>query len=112
MLFTWPSFVLLFLPAAVAVFYILQKKFKRTTALSWLLAVSLFFYATWHPPDLFILAVLIISNFAFGHLIARNTFRVSARLWLATGIAWNLFVLGYFKYAEFVSENLAHLFGA
>ena len=110
MLFISSIFIVVFLPVAVSGFYIIQRRFGRTFALAWLVAASLTFYATWNPFDLPILLGLIAANFIFGGVIAKAE-GGSRRLWLIAALAFNLLVLGYFKYANFFADNLAQLFG-
>ena len=110
MLFISSVFIVVFLPVAVSGFYIIQRRFSRTFALAWLVAASFTFYATWNPYDLPILLGLIAANFILGGLIAR-TEGTPRRLWLIGALAFNLIVLGYFKYATFFADNLAQLFG-
>ena len=73
---------------------------------AYLFAVSLFFY--WKTSGLFV-GILLFSTFAdlvIGLRIAGGRTQLSKQLWLALSITLNLLVLGYFKYAHFVVENL------
>lgn len=72
----------------------------------WLLAVSLFFYSWWEARYLLLLLVSIVANYGLGNLISRST---GHRFWLIVAIAFNLALLGYFKYAFFVLDNLSWL---
>lgn len=110
MLFISAAFIFLFLPVAVSGFYIIQRRFGRTFALAWLTAASFTFYATWNPRDLPILLGLIAANFVLGGVIAKSEGR-SRKYWLVAALAFNLLVLGYFKYATFFADNIAQLFG-
>ncbi len=110
MLFISSVFIVVFLPVAVSGFYIIQRRFGRTFALAWLIAASLTFYATWNPLDLPILLGLIAGNFILGGCIARAE-GGARRHWLIGALAFNLLVLGYFKYATFFGDNLAQLLG-
>lgn len=111
MLFISPAFIFLFLPVALTGFYVLQARFGRRPALYWLMLASFTFYATWNPADLPILLGLISCNFIFGILIARASSLPWRRLALAGGVAFNLLVLGYFKYRYFFMNNLASVLG-
>lgn len=110
MLFISTVFIVVFLPVAVSGFYIIQRRFGRTFALAWLVAASFTFYATWKLSDLPILLGLIAANFILGACIARAE-GDARRRWLVGALAFNLAVLGYFKYATFFADNLAQLFG-
>jgi D-alanyl-lipoteichoic acid acyltransferase DltB (MBOAT superfamily) len=114
MLFNSYEFIFAFLPAAAAVFYVLGRA-SRAAALSWLIAVSLFFYAWWRPLNLLLLSPSILINL----LLARSLRRLgetpgrerAANLVLAAGVAFNLAFLGYFKYRNFFLEGVNDAFG-
>ena len=97
MLFNTPVFILGFLPAALAGFWVAMRLAGRTTALCWVLAASLFFYAWWKPVFLVLLVGSILVNYAVGQRVAGD------RRWLVAGLAFNLSLLGFFKYADFLA---------
>ena len=72
-----------------------------------LLGASLLFYAWGDPARLPLLLVCILLNHAAGLAIERDAGR--ARLWLALGVAGNLALLLYFKYAGFLVAQWAVL---
>src|SRR5699024_1280177 len=80
----------------------------RKIVLSWLIIASLVFYAWWNPPYVFLVIGSIVVNYLLSLLILRNRSRVL----LALGVAFNLALLGYFKYANFFITNLDVLFDA
>ncbi|MDE2240643.1 MAG: MBOAT family protein [Rhodospirillales bacterium] len=90
MLFNSRLFVLVFLPLALGGFLALGR--RRNAALWWLLGCSLFFYGWWKPPLLALLLGSIGVNYAIAGLARRKT-------WLVAGLAFNLGLLGWFKYA-------------
>jgi D-alanyl-lipoteichoic acid acyltransferase DltB (MBOAT superfamily) len=93
------AFILGFLPLCVAGFFLFGRFYGNTAALSWLIACNLFFYAWWNPAHVPLLIASVTGNFA----IAWNLRHTSApRAWLAVGIAANLGLLGWFKYADFL----------
>ncbi|WP_029000195.1 MBOAT family O-acyltransferase [Azohydromonas australica] len=113
MLFTTATFVLLFLPAALAGFFVLGRRSQRAAA-AWLFGVSLFFYGWWMPKFTLLLLASIGINFSLGLRIARVVDaqgQGAARRWLALGVAFNLLLLGYFKYANFFLDNVNALAG-
>ncbi|HQW40564.1 MAG TPA: MBOAT family O-acyltransferase [Flavobacteriales bacterium] len=84
---------------------------NRAVRNAYLFAVSLFFY--WKTSGLFI-GILLFSTFAdmlIGLRIYGGRTQLIKRLWLALSIALNLLVLGFFKYAHFVTENINNLLG-
>jgi alginate O-acetyltransferase complex protein AlgI len=105
-LFTEPTFLFLFLPLLL-VLYFLKRVHARYA--NWLLLVaSIIFYAkggggfTW----------LMLGSIAFNYWMAiavdrgRATSEARARTLLAFAITANLVVLGWFKYANFFAGNL------
>jgi D-alanyl-lipoteichoic acid acyltransferase DltB (MBOAT superfamily) len=113
MLFNSFIFIFGFLPLTLVAFYGLGH-WRRGWAKVALTLLSLGFYAWWRPVHLPILLFSIVFNFILGDLIqkayvAGQTGRV--RAWLCLGIAVDLSLLGWFKYANFVVENI-NLLGA
>jgi alginate O-acetyltransferase complex protein AlgI len=105
MLFHSQPFILGFLPACLAGCFMLRRFAGQNWALAWLLAASLFFYGWWNPPFVLLLLCSIAANYALGQRIlrlARAERRTPARRWLIAGIAGNLALLGWFKYADFL----------
>lgn len=101
MLFNSQSFILGFLPVCLAGFFLLGRVAERRWALGWLLAASLFFYGWWKPVLVLLLAGSILVNYALACRI-RAAPHSAARRWLVAGIAFDLGLLGWFKYANFL----------
>jgi D-alanyl-lipoteichoic acid acyltransferase DltB (MBOAT superfamily) len=113
MLFNSYEFILGFLPATVALFF-LAGRFSRTAGLTWLILASLFFYAWWRPLNVAIIAPSIVVNFLLARLLMRQARRGSpavSRAVLLLGIAFNIAFLGYFKYANFAVMATNDVFG-
>jgi len=111
MLFNSPSFLFFFLPIVWLVFAALKKYGKFQWSLGWLLAASLFFYGWWNPPYL----ALLVGSIGFNFLAARRLDSLrnrerSTRFTLFFSVGVNLFLLGYFKYADFFLQNVGKLF--
>src|ERR1700742_4495965 len=107
MLFNSFVFIFGFLPVALVAFYALS----RTRLLSRLvpIALSLFFYAWWNPRYLVILAGSIVFNYLVGFAIQRayeRDDRSGVGLWLTLGVVADVALLGWFKYTDFVVQNL------
>ncbi len=103
MLFNSLPFVFGFLPVALAGFFLAGRIGGTRWALVWLVGASLFFYGWWNPKFTALLADSILGNYALGELIRRR----GSRAWLIAGIAGNLALLGWFKYADFFLRTLA-----
>jgi alginate O-acetyltransferase complex protein AlgI len=103
MLFSSTSFLFLFLPVVLLVYYILPRAFKN----AWLLLASLIFYAWGEPKFLPIMLFSIVINYVFAVLVdAMRDRKVAVKWILAVAIIANLTLLGYFKYAKFIILNL------
>jgi len=106
MLFNSYAFVFLFLPLVLLVFLYLEQR-QREAAITWLVIASLFFYAWWKPVYLLLLLFSMAFNFAIGHSLQRRP-----RGWLlAFGVAGNLGLLAWFKYANFLVDTVNVLGG-
>jgi len=112
-LFNSYTFIFVFLPAVLAVYVALRRRSGRSWAIRWLVCASLLYYAWWKPAFLLLLLLSISVNAIFGRLLcsARLT-RTQSRTALACGVVFNLGLLGYFKYAGFLLENINAAFGA
>lgn len=110
MIFSSPKFILLFLPIAFLGYFFLNRIRLVLAGKAWLVAVSLFFYAFWNVAYLPLLLGSIFFNFAVGTGLSPNPtvrrLRFSRRLVLAGSIAANLALLGYFKYTNFLVDNI------
>jgi len=108
-LFNSYEFLLFFLPVVVAGYFVAN---RRQLGNHWLVAASLFFYGYWRPEFLWLLVASIAANFLVGHGILKRRARGEAtKGMLVAGIAFNLLLLAYFKYANFFAANVADLFG-
>jgi D-alanyl-lipoteichoic acid acyltransferase DltB (MBOAT superfamily) len=108
MLFNSFVFLFGFLPIALLVFYSFGR-WRQDVAKYALTLLSLGFYAWWRPVYLPILLFSIVFNFGIGAVIQRAVLADranQARGWLIFGILVDVSLLGWFKYANFVVENL------
>ncbi|MEQ8818743.1 MAG: MBOAT family protein [Sumerlaeia bacterium] len=113
MLFNSYEFIFVFLPATLLVFFALGRRGGTRMALAFLVVASLVYYGWWNPLYLVLILFSILFNFWFGKVIGRAEaprHRRKVALW--TGIAINLAMLGYFKYADFTLITLNRLFEA
>jgi alginate O-acetyltransferase complex protein AlgI len=100
MLFHTSEFIFLFLPAAVALHFILAR-LSVSAAIVATTITSLAFYTWWKPPFVLLPTLSILANFWIASRFADLDERAAKRLLIA-GIVANLAVLGWFKYADFV----------
>lgn len=103
MLFNSYAFIFCFLPVTLAGFFLLAR-WSALLASGWLVLASLTFYGYWNVAYVPLLLLSIVFNFFMGVAISAATAR---RRWLLTaGLAANLVLLGYYKYADFFVVNL------
>lgn len=102
---TWP-FLFLFLPITVGVFFLIPER-HRALRKGWLVGASLFFYGYWKVSFLPLILISVGLNYGAAEGLCRWQDPVRRRWLLAAGVAVNLVLLGYFKYANF----LLHLLG-
>ena len=112
MLFNSPQFLLLFLPILLVVFFWLGHYSHRLAA-TWLTAGSLFFYGWWNPAYIELLFASVFFNYLVGYALARGNDIGSPRrnTLLAIGLAGDLVLLGYYKYANFFLDTFNSLLG-
>jgi len=105
MLFQSQIFVLIFLPAALALYYAAA---GSAAARQWvLIGASLFFYGWWDARFL----PLLVGQVTLTWLLALFHERVQARWPLLLGVVLNLTSLATFKYVEFLILNIEAVTG-
>jgi D-alanyl-lipoteichoic acid acyltransferase DltB (MBOAT superfamily) len=112
-LFNSYAFIFGFLPLVLALTY-LAKPYKWPAKLVVTL-LSLGFYAWWKPQNLIVLVGSILFNFFVGDRIQKavaSERQRAANAWLLLGIVGDLSLLGWFKYANFIADNLNAILGA
>ncbi len=110
MLFSSPVFIFFFLPATLGIALLLRVYGRGTLPfLVFVSAASLAFYAYANPVWLPLIVFSVLTNFYLGALIGKAT--SYKRLKLSLGIVFNLGLLAYFKYADFLIVNANNLFG-
>jgi alginate O-acetyltransferase complex protein AlgI len=107
------SFLFLFLPIAL-VFHFFAARFGERSRLCALIAVSFLFCAAWNVWAAALLAGSILVNYIIGGLIDQareEEHAFQTNMFFAMGIAFNLGVLGVFRYAQFFIDNIDTLPG-
>ena len=105
MLFSSPIFIFIFLPIVILLIGFGRKSLHNTI----LLFASIFFYAWGSLSQTPIFISSIIINYVFGLLINDSQGK-KAKILLGIGVTINLLLLGYFKYFDFLMENINTLF--
>jgi D-alanyl-lipoteichoic acid acyltransferase DltB (MBOAT superfamily) len=111
MLFNSYEFLFAFLPLALAGYFTLGHRWPLLGA-GWLAFASLAFYAWWDVRYLPLLLASILGNYLFGRAIARRAGHPAAGRLLAIAVAFDLAILGWYKYAGFFASSANLLAGA
>ena len=102
MIFTSFEFVLFF--AAVL---LVRSCLRNFSVEKWfLLAVSYVFYMMWNVPCVLLLLSISLVNYAIGVGLGRVEDQRKRKLLLAVSIVASLGVLGFFKYTNFLLDNV------
>ncbi|MDX5361243.1 MAG: MBOAT family protein [Alphaproteobacteria bacterium] len=105
MLFNSYVFIFGFLPVAVFGFYLIGRLWGARAALAWLAGASIFFYGWWRVDYVLLLAGSMVGNYLLAGVI-RGVAQRPARLLLGAGVAANLGLIAYYKYAGFLAGSL------
>ncbi len=106
MVFSSLTCLYLFLPICILLYFLRPSVSYK----NWVLVIfSVFFYAWGEPVYVILLLFSAWMNYLFGRWIGDTENRSRAKLLLAASVVLNLGLLGYFKYAGFLVENLNHL---
>ena len=108
MLFSSMTFIYIFLPIVCTLYLLVRKDLQNYV----LLAASILFYAWGEPSYLAIMLLTILTNYVGAIYIGLSRKSNVRRAILATAVIVNLGFLFYFKYFNFVIENINDLFKA
>lgn len=112
MLFNSYIFIFIFLPLTLVGWYLLNKLEKYKGAQAFLVAMSLWFYAYFNVSYLAIILASCLINYGFSFVLTKKDSAGFRKGMLVLGCAVNLGILGYFKYYDFLLENLNTLLSA
>ncbi len=102
MVFSSIIFLFLFLPLTLILYYLVGKTFRN----SFLLLASLFFYAWGEQFYVFVMLASIGMNYVFGMLLDPKAPPRKQKMVLMFGVLANLSLLIFFKYANFLLDNI------
>ena len=108
MTFNQLIFPFIFLPVSFILFKVVPVKFRKLL----LLLLSLLFIVWGNPVDLPVILLSVVFNYFSCLQIAQqneNNRPAKAKITLTVSVVVNLLMLGYFKYFNFISENIAGL---
>ena len=108
MVFSSLTFMFVFLPIVLILYYIVPKKFKNL----FVLISGLIFYAWGEPVYVLIMIVSTLIDYTAGLLLYRfDTSKTLKRICLIVSLLMNLGLLGVFKYSGFIMQNIDIIFG-
>lgn len=110
MVFASPLFLFAFLPATLAAYFALPRRFRNGV----LLIASLAFYAWGEARYVPLILASVAFNWWMGLRIAEASASDARKRWLALAVTGNIATLALFKYANFAAANvdtLAPIFG-
>jgi alginate O-acetyltransferase complex protein AlgI len=107
LVFSSVFFLFVFLPIAVAGYYLVPERLKN----AFLLLASIAFYAWGEHKFVFIMLGSLAVNWAFGLLLETRGDKLSGKLLLAAMVFFNLAILFVYKYLGFAEHNIERFFG-
>ncbi len=103
MVFSSLVFMFAFLPVVLLIYYLLPVKFRN----AFLLIADLIFYGWGEPVLVFLMLFSILINYIAGILIEKsNSNNKKRKFILIASVVIDLGLLGFFKYAGFITNNL------
>ncbi len=108
MVFSSLYFLFLYLPVVLAVYYIVPLRWRNLV----LLVFNLIFYAWGEPVYILIMFASIAIDYTHGLLVTRNKAKGNlrgARMAVASSVIFNLALLFFFKYWDFIAGSLASI---
>ena len=103
MLFNSYEFLFVFLPVTFFVYFFLNKKRLVLASKGFLVFASLLFYSWWNISYLPLILSSVLFNYVIGNILANGKYKqISKKITLAFGIIFNLSMLGYFKYKDWI----------
>ncbi len=100
MLFSSMTFIFMFLPAVIALYFLARSKYRNYI----LLIASILFYAWGEPKYVFIMLGTIFIN--WGGAILIDKYNTRRKMFLVATVLADLAILFYFKYFNFIIENI------
>ena len=116
MVFSSATFLIIFLPVTMVLYYLLGVTITKSTAVKnlILLIASLLFYAWGEPVYIILMLISICFNFFVGKDMdqaKRMNRKKKVRTLFISAVIFNIGVLGFFKYSNFLIENIANITG-
>jgi D-alanyl-lipoteichoic acid acyltransferase DltB (MBOAT superfamily) len=110
-LFNSAPYLLAFLPLSWAAYFCINRLGFLRCAAAFLALASLFFYGWWNPRYVPLIVFSVVFNYLTSAWLNSRPKDFKGRLVLSLGLIFNLGLLAYFKYADFILNNANQLFG-
>lgn len=107
MVFSSMTFLWIFLPLLLVIYFITKEKYRNIV----LLIFSLIFYAWGEPKHIVLMLISIAINYVFGIILDKQEKKAKRKVILIVALLFDLLILGYFKYFNFFSSNINRLIG-
>ncbi len=107
MVFSSMTFIWIFLPILLFVYYISKEKYRNII----LLFFSLIFYSWGEPKYIVLMLISILVNYIFGRILDKCNKKKNKKIVLIVSIVFNLGLLVYFKYFNFIATNIDNIIG-
>lgn len=110
MLFNSYIFIFAFFPLCITVWYLLNHFKLYTLGKISLLISSLIFYAYYNINYAFIIISSILVNYLLSHIMICSTKQVPRKFAFAFALLFNIGLIAYYKYADFMIDNINIVF--
>lgn len=105
MVFSSFTFLFIFLPLVLLTYFLVKKRQLRNIVL---LVFSLIFYAWGEPVYVLLMLLSIIVNYFIALKIERR--KKDRKKWMIIDVIFNLGIIGFFKYGNFIIQNINSIF--
>lgn len=105
MVFSSFTFLFIFLPLVLLTYFLAKKRQLRNIVL---LVFSLIFYAWGEPVYVLLMLLSIIVNYFLALKIERQ--KRGKKKWMIIDVIFNLGIIGFFKYGNFIIQNINSIF--
>ena len=105
MVFSSFSFIFVFLPIVLAIYFLVKDKYKNIC----ICIASLIFYAWGEPKNIILMLLSVLVNYWFAIYIGKQEGK-KKKLLLVLDIIFNIGIMGFFKYANFIINNMNAVF--
>lgn len=107
MVFSSILFLFRFLPIFMICYFVVPQRMRNII----LFLGSLVFYAWGEPVYVVLMLISTVSDYIHGRLIHHFRGKTAAKVFLITSLLINLFMLGFFKYADFLIQTINSVAG-